>query len=364
MDTVSIYRRRTFTAIMAALFGSITILIITGLIQSYFPRYTGLEDVHVTDTGRTISVIFALITGAVTWRYCVAWHRRGTRPVIEITGRLVRFSLHADEREELYFHDVERFTAIDGNFETAVVTYRIDVPEDSPRYPRAIEVPLGLTMTRQQVLAILNERAAAGASQPAPPVELCGAHYTPDDRDHQPGAPAAKGAPLPPPGKTVRVYWERSAPVVLLAGVAALIALLWWVCGADSRSDDYLLFVKLTTWGHVIIAVLGVLALVITGYLCVALASPKLVITPEAVIFRGETAYLRDLRSAVVESKRKWMAPGRYVTEHFVRLNYLPGASTQRLIGLEPDLLEMSPERIAAIINSRLQRPAPEGAGQ
>lgn len=347
---VCVYRRRTLTFMLMVLFGAVTVVMIVGLVQSYFPRYTGLSDLKITGTGRTISIIFMLFMAAVTWRYVISFIRRGSVPVIRITPSCVHLDVRMGEPEDIYFHDVASFSPIEGNFETAVVNYRVDVPAGSPHYPASIEIPLGLTMTRSEVLAVLNDRAARGASQPAPPVDRSAAGRIPreDTRD------SADAKNLPPVDRTVRVYWERTAPVVLELGVLALIGVMGFIKSDPDMSGEYLWFISLSTWCDYIIGALLVVGAVIFVYLCMAIATPKLVLYPDSLRYRGQTVRFADLRDAIVESKRKRVAQNRYVTEHFIHFNYKPGSAAASLPGLDTDLLEMRPRRIAAIINSRI----------
>ncbi len=355
MPTINVYRRRTFTLLMMVLFAAVTVVMIVGLVQSYFPKYSGLENLKITDTGRMISIIFTLFMAAITWRYFRGFIHRGKVPVIRIEADRVHFDLRVGESETLMFADVESLRPIDGNFETAVVTYRTAVPADDPRYPASVEVPLGLSMTRSQVLKIINARCAAWrGAVPSRPASACVHANTPLEGGREDAAPLLTH--LPPRDKTVRIYWERWAPVIVEVLLVALGVLFFFLSRDERTADDYLWFVSMHTWCTIILAVLALGALVTFVYLCIALVSPKLVITPDAVRYRGVTVPLSDLTGVTVEHKRKRVAPTRYVTEHFIRFNYRPEAAQAAPIpGLDPDLLEMKPPRIAAIINSRLQ---------
>lgn len=354
---IRIYRRRTLTLMLMLIFGAITVVMTVGLVQSYFPRYTGLSDLKITDTGRSISFIFTLFMAGITWRYIEAWIRRGRVPVIRITPDYVRFELTVRDPEVLYFHDVANFEPIEGHFEAAIVHYRIAAPQGDLNYPTSIEVPLGLTMTRAQVLKILNERCTDGAALPAPPPRKrrTAAAPTPEAEEalHRECEAAARN--LPPHDRVVNVYWERWAPVVLEIGIACIIALLFMVGHSRHFADDYLWFIPLSTWCRIIIDIFIACGLVVLGYICVAVWSPKLRICPDHLVYRGQRVDFADLENVTVESRRRRAARGRYVTEHFISFNYKPDArSRATLPGLDPDLLEMRPRRIAAIINSRI----------
>ncbi len=354
---IRIYRRRTLTLMLMLIFGAITVVMIVGLVQSYFPRYTGLSDLKITDTGRSISFILTLFMAGITWRYVEAWIRRGRVPVIRITDRYVRFELQVRDPEVLYFHDVENFEPIEGHFEAAIVHYRITPPQGDLNYPSSIEIPLGLTLTRAQVLKILNRRCVDGAALPAPPLRKRreAAAPTPEAEAALKRECEAAARNLPPRDRVVNVYWERWAPVVLELGIVGLIGLLYLVGHSKNFADDYLWFIPLSTWCSIIIDIFIVCALIVLGYICVAIWSPKLRIAADHLVYRGQRVDFADLENVTVESRRRRAARGRYVTEHFISFNYKPQAQrTETIPGLDPDLLEMRPRRIAAIINSRI----------
>lgn len=354
---IRIYRRRTLTLMLMLIFGAITVVMIVGLVQSYFPRYTGLSDLKITDTGRSISFILTLFMAGITWRYVEAWIRRGRVPVIRITPEYVRFELTVRDPEVLYFHDVANFEPIEGHFEAAIVHYRINPPQADLNYPSSIEVPLGLTLTRAQVLKILNERCVDGANLPAPPrrKRRDAAAPTPEAEAALQRECEAAARNLPPRNRVVNVYWERWAPVVLEIGIICIIVLLYLVGHSNNFADDYLWFIPLSTWCRIIIDIFIAAGIVVLGYICVAVWSPKLRIASDHIVYRGQRVDFADLENVTVESRRRRAARGRYVTEHFISFNYKPEARhRETLPGLDPDLLEMRPRRIAAIINSRI----------
>lgn len=352
-NEIRIYRRRSITLILTLLFAAVTVVMIAGLLESFSPAHTGLYDLKITGTGRTISIICTLLMICVTYRYADAYLRRKRHPVIRITPDHVHFDLASPEPVDIYFHDVSGFSPIEGNFETAVVHYRVDVPKDDPAYPASIEVPIGLTMNRGHVLSILNERAARGASLPAPPVHFPAppsARHVAEERRRREDA----ARDLPPADKTVLVHWERWAPLVPLVASVVIVVLMWLIMRTPRIANDYLWFVKLSTWSSWIMAIFIIIALALTVYMVIAIVSPKLRLLPDRLIYRGTEVPYSSLRSVVVEKYRKRMSQNRYVTQHFIRFNYTDPDRPGPLPGLDPDLLEMSPYRIAAIIDSRI----------